>query len=82
MDSTPIQRAIDFAGGSEAKLAEAVGFTQPAINKAKHGRAGWRLALAIHRYTSGAVPASDIRPDLWTRPEDVPAAPSEQEAAQ
>ena len=78
MDSTPIERAIEFAGGSEAKLADAIGFTQPAINKAKHGRAGWRLALAIHHYTNGVVPASDIRPDLWMSPNDVPSrAPSD-----
>lgn len=70
----PIERAIDFAGGSEAKLADAVKFSQPAIHKAKKsGRAGPRLALAIHHFTKGVVPASEIRPDLWNRPEDVPA---------
>lgn len=69
----PIERAIEIAGGSEAKLANAVHFSQPAIHKAKKsGRAGPRLALAIHHYTKGAVPASDIRPDLWSKPEDVP----------
>lgn len=72
----PIHRAIALAGGSEAKLADAIGFTQPAIHKAKKtGRAGPRLALAIHHYTKGAVPASELRPDLWTKPEDVPAEP-------
>lgn len=68
-----IQRAIEIAGGSEAKLADAVQFSQPAIHKAKKtGRAGPRLALAIHHYTNGVVPASDLRPDLWAKPEDVP----------
>lgn len=84
MEKSPIDRAIDLAGGSEAKLASAIGLSQPLINKAKHsGRAGPRLALAIHHFTKGEVPASELRPDLWTNPEDVPAAPvSEQEAAQ
>jgi len=69
----PIERAIELAGGSEAKLAAAVEFSQPAIHKAKKsGRAGPRLALAIHHYTNGAIPASEIRPDLWNKPEDVP----------
>ena len=69
----PIERAIEIAGGSEAKLADAVKFSQPAIHKAKKtGRAGPRLALAIHHYTKGAVPASELRPDLWSKPEDVP----------
>jgi DNA-binding transcriptional regulator YdaS (Cro superfamily) len=76
MEDGPIQRAIEIAGGSEAKLAEAIGFTQPAINKAKRsGRTGPRLALAIHHFTKGVVPASELRPDLWTKPEDVPADP-------
>lgn len=78
----PIERAIEIAGGSEAKLADAINFTQPAINKAKKsGRAGPRLALAIHHFTNGRVPASELRPDLWTKPEDVPAAPQPETAA-
>lgn len=77
-----IHRAIDLAGGSEAKLAEAVGLSQPLINKAKQsGRAGPRLAIAIHRFSKGAISGSALRPDLWLKPEDVPvvatdAAPS------
>ena len=74
--NNPIERAIEIAGGSEAKLADAVHFSQPAIHKAKKtGRAGPRLALAIHHFTKGVVPASEIRPDLWTKPEDVPSEP-------
>ena len=79
---TPIERAITLAGGSEAKLADAVGFSQPAIHKAKKsGRTGPRLALAIHHFTNGSVPASELRPDLWSRPEDVPAQPEQAGAA-
>jgi DNA-binding transcriptional regulator YdaS (Cro superfamily) len=70
----PIDRAIKLAG-SQAKLAGATGFSQPAITKArKSGRAGPRLALAIHHFSAGEIPASELRPDLWLRPEDVPPA--------
>ena len=72
MDKSPIERAIAIAG-SEAKLGGRIGFSQVAINKAKHkGRASPRMALAIHHFTKGGVPASEIRPDIWNRPEDVP----------
>lgn len=83
MDESPIQQAITFAG-SEAKLGKGIGFSQVAINKAKHkGRASPAMALAIHRFTGGTVPASSIRPDIWARPEDVPVVPiSEPEQVQ
>ena len=68
-----IERAIELAGGSEAKLASKTGLSQPLIHKAKKsGRAGPRLALAIHDFSDGKIPASEIRPDLWNKPEDVP----------
>lgn len=77
MERPFIERAIDLAGGSEAKLAKAIGLSQPLINKAKqNGRAGPRLALAIHHFSKGTIPASEIRPDLWRNPEDVPPAPA------
>ena len=80
MEKTPIQRAIEFAG-SEAKLGKGTGFSQVAINKAKHkGHASTRLALAIHHFTNGSVPASEIRPDIWARPEDVPPQQAESAA--
>lgn len=61
-----IERAIELAGGSEAKLANETGLSQPLINKARRtGRAGPRLALAIHEFTKGAISASALRPDLW-----------------
>lgn len=75
MDTTisPIERAIELAGGSESKLAKAVGLSQPLIHKArKTGAVGPKLALAIHWFTKGEIPASDLRPDLWRKPEDVP----------
>jgi DNA-binding transcriptional regulator YdaS (Cro superfamily) len=67
-------RAIRLAG-SEGKLAAATGYSQVAINKARRrGAVSPAMALAVHRFTSGAVPASALRPDLWARPQDVPVA--------
>jgi DNA-binding transcriptional regulator YdaS (Cro superfamily) len=75
-DPVPVRDAVACAialKGSEQKLAAACGVTQPAIWQAKtRGRLSPRLALAIHRATGGAVPASALRPDLWRRPQDVP----------
>ena len=66
-----IERAIELAGGSEAKLANETGLSQPLINKARRsGRAGPKLALAIHAFTKGDIPASALRPDLWAPPSD------------
>jgi DNA-binding transcriptional regulator YdaS (Cro superfamily) len=71
-----IERAIEMAGGSQAALARGTNLSQPLIHKAKKtGHAGPRLALAIHHFSKGLIPAHEIRPDLWTRPEDVPPAP-------
>ena len=77
-----IARAIELAGGSEAKLGERIGFSQVAINKAKHrGSVSAEMALALHHFTSGEVPASGLRPDLWNSPDDVPLAPEQERAA-
>ena len=73
MDATAaFARAIRIAG-SECKLAQATGYSQVAINKAKRrGSVSPAMALAVHRCTDGVVPASALRPDLWARPQDVP----------
>lgn len=77
-----IERAITLAGGSEAALSRATRLSQPLIHKAKKtGRAGPKLALAIHHFSNGQIPASEIRPDLWESPEDVPSAPIKAEAS-
>jgi DNA-binding transcriptional regulator YdaS (Cro superfamily) len=66
------ERAIRIAG-SQCKLAAATGYSQVAVNKAKRrGSVSAAMALAVHRFTGGAVPASALRPDLWARPQDVP----------
>lgn len=80
MDKSLIERAIALAGGTEAKLADAIGLSQPLINKArKNGRAGPRLAIAIHQWSNGEISASELRPDLWQSPESVPTAASANE---
>jgi GcrA cell cycle regulator len=72
--ASPFERAIRLAG-SESKLAQATGYSQVAINKARRrGSVSPAMALAVHRFTRGAVPASALRPDLWARPQDVPMA--------
>ncbi len=75
MDATAaFARAIRIAG-SECKLAAAIGYSQVAVNKARRrGSVSPRMALAVHRFTCGAVPACALRPDLWARPQDVPRA--------
>jgi DNA-binding transcriptional regulator YdaS (Cro superfamily) len=72
--ASPLDRAIALAG-SQTRLGEATGFSQAAINKARRrGRLSAEMALAIHRFTAGAVAASELRPDLWSR--DDRAVPS------
>jgi DNA-binding transcriptional regulator YdaS (Cro superfamily) len=70
------ERAIRIAG-SQCKLAAAIGCSQVAIAKAKRrGSVSPAMALAVHRFTDGAVAASALRPDLWARPQDVPVVPA------
>jgi DNA-binding transcriptional regulator YdaS (Cro superfamily) len=64
MKKSPIERAIKIAG-SEAKLGRAIGFSQVAINKAKRrGSASPEMALAIHKFTDGAVTATSLCPQF------------------
>lgn len=76
-NSALIEKAIELAG-SEAKLGEATGYSQHGIWKAKRtGSVSPELALAIHKFSDGKIPASELRPDLWSAPEHVPVeAPS------
>ena len=60
----PLLRAIEIAG-SEAKLAERVGCSQAAINKAKKaGSVSAEMAVKLER-TVG-IRRSEWRPDLWS----------------
>lgn len=58
-----VVRAIAIAG-SEAKLAERVGCSQVAINKAKRvGRVSAEMAVKIE--AAVGIPRQQLRPDLW-----------------
>lgn len=75
-----IEKAVEKVG-SEAELGKkAGGFSQNAIWQAKRRNSVTaEMALGIHRATDGEVPASDLRPDLWAKPEDVPARTARQQ---
>lgn len=52
--------------GSEAKLAQALGFSQHAVWHAKKaGRVSPKMAIAIHKITRGKVNKADLRPDIF-----------------
>ena len=69
-----IQEAVD-SYGTEAKLAEAAGVSQPTINEAKKtGRVGPRLAIGLEKATEGKIPRWLSRPDLWEQPSHETAA--------
>lgn len=61
-----IKRAIQHCG-SQQKLAEKIGLTQPGVSylltDAKNVSA--EIAVAIERATEGAVSRRDLRPDLF-----------------
>lgn len=64
-DAAPIERAIEIAG-SEAKLGAMTGYSQVAINKAKHrGKPTADMAVAIERALNGQVTRQQMRPDLF-----------------
>lgn len=74
-ESEALERAVELAG-SQAKLAAAIGVSQPSIwkmvNQAK--RASVDYVLAIEAATG--VSRHDLRPDIYPR-EDPPAHPPE-----
>lgn len=71
-----MERAIARAG-SEAKLADAIGYSQAAINRAKHRQAGPAMSLKIEHWSGGEIPARELRPDLpWPEAEKQPETES------
>ena len=73
--SALIERAIlAIPGRRQEDLAAAMGVAQQTVSKLARGEipVSPEYAIAIHRATAGAVPASALRPDLWCRPEHVP----------
>jgi DNA-binding transcriptional regulator YdaS (Cro superfamily) len=71
-DITPLLRKAIETAGSQAKLAQACGVVQQSISAALNsGRVSAEMAVKIDRATNGAVPHWQLRPDLWTAPEEV-----------
>jgi DNA-binding transcriptional regulator YdaS (Cro superfamily) len=67
-----LRRAVELFG-SENRLAAALGISQQNLNRAvRRGRVSPQLAIAIQKATGGNVTASELRPDLWRRAQDVP----------
>lgn len=79
MKPNPVVAAIETFG-SEAKLAQALGVSQAAVNKAKRsvergGRVSAFMAHALDKATGGKVAKHALRPDLFEAPaEHQPAA--------
>lgn len=64
-EATALDLAIERAGGSEAKLATAIGYSQVAVNKASRaGRCTPGIAAAIHKWSNGEIPADKLCPDF------------------
>ena len=66
LHKTPLERAIQKAG-SEAKLAAKIGYSQAAVNKAKHGinPIAAEMAVKIELALDGYVSRHELRPDLF-----------------
>lgn len=72
----PVVRAIKIAG-SEAKLAELAGCSQPAINKAKRrGTTSAALAIAIEKATEMQVTRGELCPQIFGRPTEISPCPA------
>ena len=68
MSTNLIRQAVQLFG-TEARLAEATGYTQPAINRAKHsGRVSAEMAARIDAATGGQVSRFELRPDVFGIP--------------
>ena len=69
------QAILNTTGRRQEDLAAAMGVAQQTVSKLARGEipVSPEHAIAIHRATRGAVPGSALRPDLWSRPEHVPA---------
>lgn len=80
-DAAPAFRALVSEAvrilGSQPALARAIGRSQQQVSALCKRAAAISAedALAIHHATGGEVSASQLRPDLWCQPDDVPRAP-------
>ncbi len=61
--------------GSQKILAQRIARSQQQISNLcrRAARISGEDAIAIDRATAGRISAAALRPDLWRRPEDVPA---------
>lgn len=71
-----VNKAVKIVG-SQPLLALAIGKSQQHVSLlcTKATFISAEDSLAIHRATGGEVPASSLRPDLWSHPDHVPLAP-------
>lgn len=61
---TPIERAIEIAGGVVA-LSQLLGVTAPAVSQWKRAGVPAERCLAIEQATGGAVTRYEMRPDIF-----------------
>lgn len=63
--STPIEKAIEAAGGVNA-LSQSIGVTPPAVSQWKaRGIAPPERCIAIEQATGGSVTRYELRPDVF-----------------
>ena len=75
---SPLAKAVEFAGRSEAKLRRPIGFSQVAINEAKtSGRVSAEMAPAVDRAALDRIAKSiepgEIERDQSDEAKEVPA---------
>lgn len=78
---TKVAAAVEMAG-SQVALARLMGRSQQQVSALCNYATGISAedAIAIHRATSGKISASELRPDLWNAPENVPSEPAGERA--
>lgn len=67
--STPIERAIEAAGGVIA-VSRALGVSAPAVSQWKKTGAPAERCVALEHATAGAVTRYELRPDVFGDPRD------------
>jgi DNA-binding transcriptional regulator YdaS (Cro superfamily) len=72
MENTLKEALASYPGGRQRFCKEAA-ISEGRLSQILKGqRASPELAIRIHRVTHGTVPASTLRPDLWSDPSKVP----------
>ncbi|PIU08182.1 MULTISPECIES: YdaS family helix-turn-helix protein [unclassified Methylobacterium] len=67
IDTSPLIREAVKLVGSQARLARALGISQPRVNQLARRTSccSAEVAIAVERATQGAIPRWKLRPDLW-----------------